>query len=174
MKFTKIYDSSSFLTSRSSSILHRVRVLSPKTGLAFVENDTAMITRWFWCNVERNVAFTDGTSGPYDLMRDPQIASLNRIAAAIRGNPDLARHGTRFIGNLAIGPHLGCELATCIANKRSPRVENNDIVTDHYAAGAQRLLSTVASSLSLFPRLSSNVSVTAGGRDQTYSLHRRN
>lgn len=61
----------------------------------------------------------------------------NRFFKSDRSDPcnsDLARHATRFYWQFSIGPHLGYE-ATCIANKRSPRVKNNDIVTDHYAAG---------------------------------------
>ena len=96
---------------------------------------------------------------------------LNRIAA-IRGcgpcNPDLARHGTGFIGNLAIGPHLGCELATCIANKRSPRVENNDIVTDHYAAGPPTIIIDRCFE-PLFFLVSRPTLTLPGGRDWTYS-----
>lgn len=124
----------------SRTILQRSSFIA-ENDRALVSIDTAIITRLrIHCgarSIPPSLSFsrTIAVRG-YIACAIYRIASSNPIAA-IRGrgpcNSDLARHGTRFYWQFSIGPHLGYE-ATCIANKRSSRVKNNDIVTDHYAA----------------------------------------
>ena len=126
---------------KSSSITHHDRGSRPsfirrkRSTARFHPADTAIITRLrIHCGARSTLSLSLSLAARgYIACAIYRIASSNPIRGRGPCNSDLARHGTRFYWQFSIGPHLGYE-AMCIANKRSSRVKNNDIVTDHYAA----------------------------------------